>query len=120
MKKKLNPRAPKPVPATKKPATLGEKKDIDSEKSQESRPELKTTRASVRRALVVSRGTVRFCTWNGDEPHHAHAIHHVAPGAVISVGDDVPREALGDFVAFHYYRRVGDECLMVRGDGSLM
>jgi hypothetical protein len=74
---------------------------------------------TVRRALDVSGGTVLFCTWDGVEPHHAHATNHLAPGAVVSVKDDVPRESLGNHISHHWYRRVGDKCVPARGDGTL-
>lgn len=70
-------------------------------------------------ALEVSASSVRFCTWNGKDAHHAHSIYHLVPGAVVSVGDDVPPEAIGDSIAFHWYRRIADRCVMARGDGTL-
>jgi hypothetical protein len=80
---------------------------------------------TVRRVLFVrldsSGGTcVRLCVRTGDEPHHAHAEYRLAPGTVVSVDDDVPVEAIhGGFMAFHWYRRVGDQCVTARGDGTL-
>jgi hypothetical protein len=38
---------------------------------------------------------------------------------VTSVGDDVPPGALGGYVGHHWYRRVGEKCLLARGDGTL-
>jgi hypothetical protein len=76
-------------------------------------------RRAVRRVLDVSGGTVPFCGWDGVEPHHVHAVHKLAPGAVVSVGDDVPPGALGGYVGHHWYRRVGEKCLLARGDGTL-
>lgn len=74
---------------------------------------------TVRRVLDVSGGAVQFCGWDGAEPHHVHAVHKLAPGAVVSVGDDVPPRALGVYVGHHWYRRVGEKCLLARGDGTL-
>jgi len=45
--------------------------------------------------------------------------NHLAPGVVVSAEDDVPREALGNHISHHWYRRVGDKCLLARGDGTL-
>ena len=72
------------------------------------------------KAIEVRESSVRICTWTGADPHHAHAIYRLVPGAVVSPGDEVPSGAMGHFVAFHWYRRVGDECLLARGDGSLV
>jgi hypothetical protein len=68
---------------------------------------------SRRIALKVRSDFVQFCTWNGIDPDHAHANYRLAPGSVVSVGDDVPVEVIqGRFAGgWHTYRRVGDECL---------
>ena len=76
-------------------------------------------RRAVRRVLGVSGGTVPFCGWDGVEPHHVHAVHKIASGAVVLEGDDVPPGALGGYVGHHWYRRVGEKCLPARGDGTL-
>jgi hypothetical protein len=72
-------------------------------------------------AISVGSKSVRICTWNGIDPGHAHADYHPAPGSVVSVGDDVPVEVIqGRFAGgWHAYRRVGDECLLAHGDGTL-
>ena len=55
---------------------------------------------------------IQFCTWNGINSNHAHAIYRLAPGFVVAVDDDVPVEAIqGGFTAWHSYFRAGDECL---------
>lgn len=72
------------------------------------------------KAIEVRESAVRICTWNGEDTHHAHAIYALPAGVVVSVGDDVPRGVLGHFVAFHWYRRIGDECVIARGDGSIL
>ena len=93
-------------------------------KQKRNRWTLKSTRdragrPTVRRVLVVNDTSVRFCDWDGENPHHAHAISYLAPGAIVAVGDDVPLSALGGYIAHHWYRRVGDECLIAHGDGTL-
>ena len=56
---------------------------------------------------------VRFCGWDGVAPLHSHADYWLVPGFVVSDGDEVPREAVLRWTGgYHFYFRVGDECLM--------
>ena len=66
----------------------------------------------VRRVIDVCEEEVHLCSWDGFESVHAHSAYRLAPGAVVTVGDDVPVEAIrGGFHSWRTYRRVGDECV---------
>jgi hypothetical protein len=75
-------------------------------------PEHELHESRVRRVVDVFEEGVHLCSWDGLESVHAHSAYRLAPGAVVTLGDDVPVEAIrGGFHSWRTYRRVGDECI---------